>query len=163
MPQLKRMKKKRLLALLVVSLTSYASRPQDSVKHLSLQEAITAAASNNNAIKLSALDVQVARIKLRQADAIFLPQANFSYTSVTTNNPLNAFGFKLQQGSITGIDFNPKLLNNPPATSDFSARFELQQPLLNTDMLYQRKAIVKQAEMYQLLSNRTKEYISKHR
>ena len=153
------MKKKRLLSLFIVSLISYASRSQDSAIHLSLQEAITASVSNNDAIKLSALDVQVARAKFRQTDAILLPQVNFSYTAVTTNNPLNAFGFKLQQRSITEADFNPKLLNNPSATPDFSAKFELQQPLLNVDMLYQRKGAAKQVEMYQLLSNRTKEYL----
>ena len=35
----------------------------------------------------------------------------------------------------------------------------MQQPLLNVDMLYQRKGAAKQVEMYQLLSNRTKEYL----
>ena|SRR5215204_259553 len=158
-PQLERMKKKKLLSLCIVSLISYASRSQDSPKHLSLREAITASVSNNNAIKLSELDVQVAKSKFRQADAIFLPQANVSYTGSTTNNPLNAFGVKLQQKSIASSDFNPELLNNPSATPDFSAKFEYQQPLLNVDMLYQRKGAAKQVEMYQLLSNRTKEYL----
>ena len=55
------MRKKRLLSLLIVLLISYASLAQVSAIHLSLQEAITASASNNNAIKLSELDVQVAR------------------------------------------------------------------------------------------------------
>jgi outer membrane protein TolC len=155
--QLKRMK--TILLIFVVSLISYASWSQDSAKHLSLQEAITASTSNNNAIKLSALDEQIARAKFRQTDAILLPQANVSYTASTTNSPLNAFGFRLQQRSITAADFNPKLLNNPSATSDFSAKFELQQPLLNVDMLYQRKAAAKQVEVYKLLSERTKEYL----
>ncbi len=151
--------KKSLLTLVIASLISYASRPQNNVKHLSLQEALEASASNNKAIKLSALDVQVAKAKLRQQDAIFLPQANFSYTAATTNNPLNSFGFKLQQGSITEADFNPEKLNNPSATRDFSTRIELQQPLLNMDKLYQRKGAAKQVEMYQFLSSRTKEYL----
>jgi len=149
----------KLLSVFVVSLISYASWSQDSTKHLSLQEAITTAVSNNNAIKLSALDVQVARAKFRQTDAILLPQANFSYAAFTTNDPLNAFGFKLQQGSIKNADFNPDVLNNPSATPDFSAKLELQQPLLNVEMLYQRKAAAKQVEVYQLLSKRTKEYL----
>ena len=75
------MRRKRLLSLFIVSLISYASRSQDSTIHLSLQEAITASVSNNNAIKLSALDEQVARAKFRQTDAILLPQVNFSYTA----------------------------------------------------------------------------------
>ena len=125
MLQLKRMKKKKLLALFIVSLISYASQSQDSAKHLSLQEAITASVSNNDAIKLSLLDVQIARSKFHETDAIILPQVNFSYSAFRTNNSLNALGFKLQQRSITEADFNPKLLNNPSAAADFSAKFEL--------------------------------------
>ena len=154
------MKEKKLLLLFIVSLISYASWSQDSIKHLSLQEAITASVSNNDATKLSALDVRIAEAKFHQADAIFLPQAIFSYTALTTNNPLNAFGSKLQQRSITPADFNPKLLNNPSATPDFSAKLELQQSLVNIDLLYQRKGAAKQVEMYQLISQRTKETLS---
>ena len=149
----------KLLSFFLVSLISFASLSQDNVKHLSLQEAVTASVSNNDAIKLSSLDEQIARAKFRQTDAMLIPQANFSYSAFTTNNPLNAFGFKLQQRSITEADFNPELLNNPSATPDFATKFELQQPLINIDMLYQRKAAATQVEMYQLLSQRTKEYV----
>src|SRR5262245_52807379 len=149
--------KKTLLPVLIITLTGYASRSQDSVMHLSLQDAITESVSNNDAGKLSSLDVKLAKAKMRQTDAMYLPQANVSYSAVTTNNPLNAFGFKLQQGAITERDFNPKLLNNPSGTSDFSAKVEVKQPILNMDMNYQRKGAGKQVEMYQLLSNRTAE------
>ena len=151
------MKKKRLLSLVIVLLVSYASRPQDSSSHLSLQEAITASVSGNSAIKLAALDVQLARTKFRQTDAIFLPRADFSYTALRTNNPMNAFGFKMQQKSIGAEDFSPEMLNSPSGTSDFSAKLEVKQPLLNVDMLYQRKAAAKQIEMYQFLFKRTGE------
>jgi len=152
--------KKRLSILFIVSLTCYLSRAQDIVTHLSLEDAIRASVSNNNAIKLAALDGQIAVAAFRQTDAIFLPQVNFSYTAATTNNPLNAFGFKLQQQSITPADFVPKLLNNPSATTDFTTKAELQQPLVNIDMLYQRKGASKQVEQYQFIAQRTKEYLS---
>ena len=148
------------MPVLILSLISFTARSQNRIKHLSLQEAITASASSNNAIKLSALDVQIASTKFRQAGAAFLPQASFSYSAITTNNPLNAFGFKLQQRSITKADFDPELLNNPSATPDFAARFEVHQPLLNVDMRYQRKAAAKQVEMHELLSERTRESLS---
>jgi outer membrane protein TolC len=154
------MKKKGLVSLFIVSFASFASRSQESsATHITLQEAIIASVSNSNMMKLSVLDVQVANVKFNQANTIFLPRADFSYTAGATNNALNAFGFKLQQQSITGDDFNPHLLNNPSATADFSAKFELQQPLLNIDMVYQRKAAAKQVEMYQQLADRTKEYL----
>ncbi|MBI1781253.1 MAG: TolC family protein [Sphingobacteriales bacterium] len=152
--------KQKLFFLLVILSAGWSVNAQDNTRHLSLQEAVAAATANNNAIKLSSLDEQIAKAKFKQTDAIFLPQANFSYTAFTTNNPLNAFGFKLQQKTITAADFNPVLLNNPGATPDFTTKFELQQPLVNIDMLYQRKGAAKQMEMYSLISQRTKEYLA---
>ena len=105
------------------------------------------------------MDEAIAASNVKQTQAMFLPQLGFSYTAMTTNNPLNAFGFKLQQQSITAADFNPALLNNPGGTSDFMTKIQLQQPLVNTDMLYQRKSAEKQAELYRYKTTRTKEYI----
>ena len=150
---------KTVFSLFAALLISYTSRSQDNTEHLSLQDAISASHSNNNAIRLSALDVQVARAKFRQTESIFLPQANVSYTALTTNNPLNAFGSKLQQRSVSEADLNPKVLNYPSPTQDFSAKLELHQPLLNMDMVYQRKTAARQVEMYQLLSERTRESV----
>jgi outer membrane protein TolC len=76
-----------------------------------------------------------------------------------TNNPLNAFGFKLQQKSVSQSDFNPDLLNHPSGTPDFSASLNVQQPLVNMDMVYQRKGAEKQMEIYQYKKQRTQEYI----
>ena len=135
----------------------YQSQAQEKLKRLGLQDAISAAVSNNQSVKLATADETIAKIKYRQGNAIFLPQASFSYTALSTNNPLNAFGFKLQQKLISAADFNPALLNNPASTSDFTTKLEIQQPLVNMDMLYQRKAAAKQADMYQLISQRTKE------
>lgn len=133
---------------------------QDSPKYLTLDEAIHSSVAGNNAVKLAALDEQIAKAKYKQTDAIYLPQAGFSYTAFSTNNPLNAFGFKLQQKSISAADFNPAVLNRPSATPDFTSKFEVQQPLLNLDMNDQRKGAAKQVEMYQLSTQRTKEYLS---
>lgn len=151
------MKKRTLFSFFIVTLSGFNATAQEKTKHLGLQEAISASVSNNMAVKLAAVDEDIAKTKYRQANAIFLPQANFSYTALSTNNPLNAFGFKLQQKSISSTDFNPALLNDPSATSDFTTKLEIQQPLLNMDMLYQRKAAASLADMYKLISRRTKE------
>jgi outer membrane protein TolC len=154
------MNKRGLLTFCIIILFSYVSASQGGAQHLSLQEAVTASASNNDAIKLSELDVQIAKAKFRQAEAIFLPQVDLSYTAAATNDPLNAFGFKLQQRSITEADFNPKVLNKPATTADLSSRVEFRQPLVNVDMMYQRKGVAKQVEMYKLISRRNREYLS---
>jgi len=133
---------------------------QDSTKYISLNEAITATLNNNRAVQLAKLDESIAASNYKQTEAIYLPQVGFSYTAMSTNNPLNAFGFKLQQKSITANDFNPALLNNPGATGDFTTKLEVQQPLINMDLLYKRKAAAKQTELYQYKTERTKEYLT---
>ena len=81
--------------------------------HLSRDQAMDAALNNNRDIKIALLDEVNAEAKYRQSDAVFLPQVTLSYTGMRTTNPLNAFGFKLQQAGITQSDFNPELLNDP--------------------------------------------------
>ena len=133
---------------------------QDSIRELSLSDAISATLNNNKSIQLARLDENIAASNYKQTDAVFLPQVGFSYTAMSTNNPLNAFGFKLQQKSITQNDFNPDLLNHPSGTPDFTTKLEVQQPLINMDMLYERKAAEKQIELYQYKTQRTKEYLT---
>lgn len=133
---------------------------QGTVKNLSLAEAIDSAIANNRDIKLAGLDEKIAAAKWKETDAIFLPQLDFSWSAMTTNNPLNSFGFKLQQQSVKQEDFNPGLLNDPGATSDFMTRLQLKQPVLNLDLLYMRKAAAVQTELYRLKTQRTKEYLA---
>lgn len=139
---------------------SSVSYGQSSVKELKLEEAINKALENNRNVTLSILEEKIASANYKQTDAVFLPQVNISYTALATNNPLNAFGAKLQQQLITQSDFNPELLNNPSSTSDFMSKVNVLQPLLNLDLLYQRKSAFKQTELYQFKTLRTKDYIA---
>jgi outer membrane protein TolC len=137
-----------------------AALAQDNTKDLSLNQAITLAQANNKTIRLADLDERTAIANYKQTQASYLPQIDFSYTAITTNNPLNAFGFKLQQRTIAPNDFNPELLNHPSATPDYTAKLAVQQPLINMDMFYQRKGAEKQTEVYQYKTQRTKEYLT---
>lgn len=137
------------------------SEAQDTAtRKLSLNEAVAATLNNNKTARIAQLNEEIARANYRQTDAVFLPQVNFSYTAMTTNNPLNSFGYKLEQRSITQNDFNPLLLNHPPATPDVMTKLEVQQPLLNADMFYARKGAEKQVEVYQYQGKRTAEYLT---
>jgi outer membrane protein TolC len=158
-------RKNYFISLIVLSVIFLGAVPsgilaQDSTKSLSLGEAVTAALNNNKTIQLAKLDENIAAANYKTTEAVFLPQVDFSYTAMGSNNPLNAFGFKLQQRTITQNDFNPALLNNPAATGDFSTKLEVQQPLVNIDMLYMRKGAAKQTEVFQYKTQRTKEYLT---
>jgi hypothetical protein len=66
-----------------------------------------------------------------------------SHTAIATNNPLMAFGSKLNQATITASDFNPEILNNPDRTTNFATKIEVLQPIINVDGLYGRQAASK--------------------
>ncbi|MBA4145604.1 MAG: TolC family protein [Cytophaga sp.] len=127
---------------------------------LSLDDALTAAWKNNKEIVMALLEEESAEASFRQTHSVFLPQIKVSYTAMSTNNPLNAFGFKLQQQTITQADFNPALLNNPSGTQNFMTKAEWQQPVLNIDRLYMRKAANEQRAVYSYKAKRTKEFLT---
>ena len=149
-----------ITAAFFFNLLALRASAQDSISHLSMNEALQAALNNNKSIQLAKMDEGIAVSRYKQTEAIFLPQVGFSYSALSTNNPLYAFGFKLQEKSITANDFNPELLNNPSATPDFTTKLDVQQPILNMDQIYKRKAAEKQTELFRFKTQRTREYLS---
>jgi len=152
--------KKVLPGILIFYFSFSVSLWAQEVMPLTLQEALDAALINNKEIVLAKLEEEGASARFRQTNAVFLPQIRVSYTAMSSNNPLNAFGFQLQQQSITPADFNPDLLNNPSNTQNFMTKAEWQQPILNMDMLYMRRAAHEQTAIYALKTKRTREYLT---
>ena len=87
---------------------------EDSRLTLSLQEAIEIALEQNFSTAQAEFDVDKTRAQFRQTNAVFLPQLSFEYNAISTNDPLNVFGFKLKQEVVSQQDFNPALLNKDP-------------------------------------------------
>lgn len=135
------------------------SQAQDLPQILQLEEAIRAASANNSTLTMARLDENISQSRFRESGAVFLPQVSLSYSAMNTNNPLNAFGFKMQQKGIASSDFDPSYLNDPGGTADFMTRVTINQPLLNMDMIYQRKAAGVQREIYRYKTIRSSEYI----
>ncbi len=57
-----------------------------------------------------------------------------------TTDPIGAFGTKLRQRSIAQQDFDPALLNDPAAISNWTGGLVLEQPILNADAWLGRRA-----------------------
>ena len=72
--------------------------------------------------------VEGADARITQARSGFLPQLNFREYASRTNNPMWAFGTKLNQGMITQQDFEPDRLNNPNAINNFASTFSTTWP-----------------------------------
>ena len=150
---------KFFFTVVLLGLFFTATIAQQKSQFLSVKEAVDAVTSNNSAVQSARIDEAIAQQKYKQTNAGFLPQVNFSYSALATNNPLNVFGFKLQQRTVTAADFNPDKLNHPSGTSDFTTKIEVQQPLLNMDAVYMKKSAEAQVESYQFKTKRTSEYL----
>lgn len=109
--------------------------------------------------KIADRNYESAKADVKQASSLFLPNISASFTGINTNSPLMAFGTKLNQKSVTMQDFDPTLLNNPDAISNFNTKFEVLQPLINLDGFYGRKAAIAKSDAYKYQAERTKEYL----
>ena len=67
---------------------------------------------------------------LRSASG-FLPKVTLSETWSRTDNPLMVLGTKLNQEIVTPADFNPAVMNNPDAISNYNTRLAVMQPVFN--------------------------------
>ena len=122
-------------------------------------EALDKVLESNYSLQISEAQFNASKANFKQTNAVFLPNITASHTGMTTTNPLMAFGSKLNQGILTAADFNPALLNDPEQTQNFATKFEIQQPLINMDGFYQRKAAKTKMEATALQTERTRDYL----
>lgn len=108
---------------------------------LQLQEAIGQMKENNTQLKVQQHEIDFSNAELSGTLSGFLPKVSVSHTGFYTNDPLNSFGFKLQQSVVTQADFNPVLLNDPDDMYHFNTKFSVRQPILNFDVFSARKAL----------------------
>ncbi|MEN8886116.1 MAG: TolC family protein [Winogradskyella sp.] len=144
-----------ILSFMVLGITIQAQELVSISKH----EVLSKVSENNTSIKISKEEFNQARADFRQTNAVFLPNITASHTGIATTNPLMAFGSKLNQEILTQNDFNPNLLNNPSQIQNFATRFEIQQPLINVDGMFQRKAAKSKMDAMALKTQRTQDYL----
>lgn len=140
-------------------LVVFVSNAQETV-FISKEAALEKVKEQNLAVKIGAQQVLSAKGDYDQSRAVFLPNITASHSGMLTTNPLMAFGFKLNQARITQEDFNPNNLNNPSQTRLFATKFEIQQPILNLDGLYERKAAKATWRTNQMQVTRTSDQIA---
>lgn len=137
-----------------------AIQAQDSQISISLNQAIDSAMLHNESLRQATLNAKIAKEESLGANAIFMPQIGLSYNAYFTNNPLNVFGFKLQEQSVTAADFDPTTLNHPGFNKDFSAQIDVTQPIFNMDAIYQRSSARDYHQMQEWSRKRAEEYLS---
>ncbi|PIB31636.1 transporter [Gaetbulibacter sp. 5U11] len=150
--------KKYIYIPLLVFVFSITVKAQDVVP-IAKSDVLSKVSENNTSIKISEEEFNAARADYRQTNAVFLPNITASHTGIATTNPLMAFGSKLNQEILTQNDFNPALLNDPSQIENYATKLEIQQPLINLDGIYQRKAAKSKMEAMSLKTERTQDYL----
>ncbi|QCE42515.1 TolC family protein [Psychroserpens sp. NJDZ02] len=151
--------KKHIYIAALLFVFSISVKAQDLVP-IAKSDVLSKVSERNTSIKISEEDFKQARADYRQTNAVFLPNITASHTAMATTNPLMAFGSKLNQEILTQNDFNPALLNDPSQIENYATKFEIQQPLINLDGIYQRKAAKSKMEAMSLKTERTQDYLA---
>ena len=150
------MQKVWVLILTIATFQTVFSQDTIRISKTELEQKIL---DNNLQVKIAQKEAELADAELLGTRAMYLPNINASYTISNTNNPLYAFGSKLNQERITMMDFNPDNLNSPKSISNFATKLEIQQPIINMDAVYQKKAGQVKSEVLKIKTERTKEYV----
>ena len=146
-----------LLSFVLLFSTALVNAQQ--VLPISKQDVLTKVSESNTSLKISEQDFFQAKADYRQTNAVLLPNISVSHTGIATTNPLMAFGSKLNQEILTQSDFNPALLNDPSQIENYATKFEIQQPLINVDGMFQRKAAKTKMQAMELQTARTSDYL----
>lgn len=147
-----------LIIMAGLNISSFANW-KDTSSVLTLDQALSLAEANNTEILKSIAMVKNAKADQQQLLSIFLPSIELSYNYSTTNDPLYAFGNKLQQGIVTQNDFNPELLNNPDRIDHFNTQVKLEQPIINIDAWMAKSSSKHALKAAEFKSEYTKEHI----
>lgn len=135
-----------MIRLFLIGFMAFSSIILYSQLHVSLEEAITSSLANSRLKKTAILNNKSIELDIAGLNSVYFPQINLSHNSFYTNDPLNAFGFKLQQEAIQTSDFNPSLLNNPDNFIHFNSKIALNQVLLKYDIFETKKALKSQLD-----------------
>ena len=119
----------------------YGEENKASILNLKLEDAYRIAIENSSGLKAAKGEIEVGKAKLKEADAMFMPELNFNETYLRSNDQVAVFGSKLRQGQFTAQDFDIGLLNDPASVNNFESKISMNMPLFTSGMnYYTRKA-----------------------
>jgi outer membrane protein TolC len=117
----------RSLALAFAATLALA--PRAEAAQLTVEEAIRSAWSGSAALHASSAAVDAARADAARARDSHLPTLSLQARGVVTDEPLMAFGLKLDQGKISMLDFDPAKLNHPDHAAAVGGSATLALPI----------------------------------
>jgi len=132
--------------ILMIWIALFSRIPAEAQVRLLLEDAIQKALQGNRPLRAMDFATQSMKEEGNKLKASWLPHVQASYQYLWTNDPLNAFGFKLQQAGIQAQDFDPSRLNDPEIRHHANAKISIQQAIFPWDMIVMRQGINEQQE-----------------
>ena len=96
---------------------------------LTLPDAIRRSWTGQSGLRAGAAMVEARQAEAESFKGLTLPTVALQAYGTRTNEPMMAFGMKLNQSRIGMMDFDPTRLNRPDAIGAFGGGLSLQQPL----------------------------------
>ncbi|NIA08979.1 MAG: TolC family protein [Nitrospiraceae bacterium] len=124
------------LAVIAALIFSVSDVWADKARPLDLKTALETAVSLNSSLKQVMSRYRSAKAKVDAAMSAFFPKLNLNLSLSRSNNPVYAFGSKLNQASFTAQDFQLDVLNDPDYRTNWQTRFVLTQPIFNQGKEY---------------------------
>ncbi|WP_289053918.1 TolC family protein [Carboxylicivirga marina] len=152
------LKKGLIVCMALAGFVSHAQE-KESDGVFSLSEALELASENNREVLKALAEIEEAKAGNQQAMAGFLPSVEVSTGYSVSNDPLYAFGFKLQQQGVTMADFDPAVINSPGQTNHFATQVMVEQPLINVDAWMGKGAANNRVKATEKKTEYTKEYV----
>ena len=149
------------LALLLAATFSVPTQAQnlgpDTTRtlRLSIQNALSEARTKSFPARSADAQRRAATARKRQSLGVFLPQITAREQGLFTTDPVNAFGAKLRQERFAERDLRLGALNTPDRVDFYGTQLEVQQPILNLDGLFERRAATDAARAAGFKAERT--------
>jgi outer membrane protein TolC len=131
-----------------------------AVLSLSVDDALRRAQSQSFPVRSAEAQRRAATARKRQSLGVFLPQVTAREQALFTTDPVNAFGSTLRQERFTQADFAIDALNTPDRVDLYGTQLEVQQPILNLDGLFERRAAADAARAAGYRAERTEAVVS---
>jgi outer membrane protein TolC len=96
---------------------------------MTVQAAIRKAWTDQGGLRAGQAMVDVRKAEADAARGMWLPSLSLQAQGIRTDEPMMAFGIKLNQARIGAADFNPLVLNHPDSIGAYGGSAVIQQPL----------------------------------
>ena len=123
------------LATILTILFALLPRPSAAQETLTLDQAVSAALTNNAMMRAAKAGEREAAAHVEEARAAYLPRVDYVESWQRGNDPVYVFGSLLTEQRFTAANFDLNALNRPDPLTNHQGMFTVQQPVFDSSRL----------------------------